>query len=344
MAPGAEILRQLIREYGPALHLPTGDNLVAAHIADQTHLAKGTILSILNGNTARINKNTRTKLASFFNTVAEPKIQSTWLSSNSLGEFNSKRAYSGSIPLPIPPDYHKKLKTIEQWICGVHVVYRYSLDPIDTGHVAREVIYVWNNGSFLEFSMSFINQVGGVDAPVFFFRGPVLLVGRSIALIGTNIGPANTAEREHDRVRVIVIDHDNGGDDTYHCKIGLMTTTRPRRDHAPCTASVIFIRVQWEAVFDDLAKSATVIQPLDEIINNDFGVKHAALIKLFLDNRPRGYKLESEIGQYDAPLGGDPERVLRLDTERFATYIRRMLADVISDDAIRVPFKKNWHS
>jgi hypothetical protein len=100
MPPGEEILRCLISEYGLALQLPTGDNLVAAHIAKEALLAKGTILSILNGSTARINESTRTKLATFFNGVAVPPIQPVWLSSNSVDEFNSKRASSGLIPCP----------------------------------------------------------------------------------------------------------------------------------------------------------------------------------------------------------------------------------------------------
>jgi hypothetical protein len=39
-----------------------------------------------------------------------------------------------------------------------------------------------------------------------------------------------------------------------------------------------------------------------------------------------------------------PERVLRLDTERFATHMRHILAQVISNDAICAPFKQNWVS
>src|SRR5258706_67720 len=109
MVPGEEILRHLIGEYGPALHLPTGDNLIAAHIAKEARLAKGTLLSVLNGSTARINESTRTKLATFFNRVAVPPIQPNWLSSNSLHEFNSKRASSGLIPLTVPTDHYQKV-------------------------------------------------------------------------------------------------------------------------------------------------------------------------------------------------------------------------------------------
>lgn len=348
MDTAEEILRTLIEEYGPALHLPAGDNQIAAYIAQETGLAQGTLLGLLNGSTKRMNQNTRTKLATFFNRAAVPPIQPLQLSSGSLAEFNSKRTGSGVIPLEIPADYYKKVRAVEKWICGFHIVYRYSLDLIDTGDVAREVLHIWNNGKSLEFKMSFINQIGTDRTPVFYFKGPVLLVGRSVILFGTNIG-ANTAEREQDRVRVIVIDHDNAGEDTHDCKIGLMTSTRPRRDHAPCTASTILIRAQWlieDSAIGEFVKTTTVIRPLDDTIKSDFGGANGPLIRLFLDNRPHGYqgKLDPELEPYIIAAGPDPERVLRLDTERFATRMRRVLAHVMSNDEICAPFKENWLS
>lgn len=342
MTPAQAILRTLIQEYGPALHLPAGDNQTAAYIAQETGLAQGTLLGLLNGSTKRMNENTRTKIALFFNRVAVPEIQARQLSSGSLAEFNSKR--SGVIPFTIPADYPGKVRAVENWLCGVHIVYRYSLDLVDTGDIAREVLEIWNNGKYLEFRMSFINPIGSGPTPVFFFRGPVLLVGRSVMLFGTNIG-AHTAEREHDRIRVIVIDHDNAGGDTHDCKIGLMTSTRPRRDHAPCTACTILIRTQWtveETEIDELVRTTTVIRPLDVTITSDFGAPHGHLIRLFLDNRPHGTPLDPELEPYLVAAEREPERVLRLDTERFATRMRRVLANVMSNDEICVPFKKNW--
>src|SRR6516165_11546190 len=99
------ILRLLISEYGAALRLPTGDNQIAAHIAQETGLAQGTLLGILNGSTARINENTRKKLADFFNRVAVPHIQPVWLSISSVAEFKARRAESSVIPLTMPTDY-----------------------------------------------------------------------------------------------------------------------------------------------------------------------------------------------------------------------------------------------
>jgi hypothetical protein len=158
-----------------------------------------------------------------------------------------------------------------------------------------------------------------------------------------NVEP-KTAQREYDRARVIVIDHDNGGGDTQDCKIGLMTTTRPRRDHAPCTASTILLRAQWkvpQASLDKLMVSATVIRSLDETIESDFGTAHGGLIRLFLDNRPAGYPLEPELAAYAKPVPR-PDRVLRLDTDRFATHMRHILMDAVANDAICAPFKENW--
>ena len=130
MGPAHAILRSLIQEWGHALHLPASDNQIAAYIAQETGLAQGTILGLLNGSTQRMNENTRTKLAIFFNRVAVPAIQPRQLSSASLAEFTSKR--SSVIPLMIPADYHKKVRAVENWLCGIHIVYRYSLDLIDT--------------------------------------------------------------------------------------------------------------------------------------------------------------------------------------------------------------------
>ena len=337
------ILRLLIGEYGVALRLPTVDNQLAAHIAQETGLAQGTLLGILNGSTTRINENTRRKLADFFNRAAVPHIQPVWLSSPSVAEFKARRAESGVIPLTMPPDYRSQVATLQNWLCGVHVAYRYSLDFIDTGDVAREIVYIWNNDSVLQFRMSFVNPSGGDIGPVHYYEGPVLLVGRTAVLIGTNVEP-KTAQREYDRARVIVIDHDNGGGDTHNCKIGLMTSTRPRRDHAPCTASTILLRVQWkvtQALLDKLMVGATVIRSLEETIEKDFGKAHAAIVKLFLDNRPNGYPVEPELEPH-VKAGPRPERVLRLDTERFATHMRHILTDVVANNAMRAPFKENW--
>jgi hypothetical protein len=191
--------------------------------------------------------------------------------------------------------------------------------------------------------MSFVNPSGGDVGPVHFYEGSVLLVGRTAALIGTNVEP-KTAQREYDRARIIVIDHDNGGGDTHDCKIGLMTSTRQRRDHAPCTASTILLRAKWNvtpAMVDKLMVSATVIRPLDETIEKDFGKAHAAIIKLFLDNRPNGYAVEPELEAH-VKSTPRPERVLRLDTERFATHMRHIMTDVMANNAVSAPFKENW--
>lgn len=337
------IVRLLISEYGVALRLPTGDNQLAAHIAQETGLAQGTLLGILNGSTARINENTRRKLADFFNRVAVPHIQPVWLSSLSIEEFKAQRAESSVIPLTMPTDYRTMAAKLQNWLCGVHIAYRYSLDFIDTGDVAREVVYIWNNDSVLQFRMSFVNPSGGHIGPVHYYEGPVLLVGRTAVLIGMNVEP-KTGQREYDRARTIVIDHDNGGGDTQDCKIGLMTSTRPRRDHAPCTASTILLRTQWkatQALLDMLTVSATTIRPLDETIEKDFGRAHGAHIKLFLDNRPLGCAVEPELEPY-VKRGPRPERVLRLDTDQFATHMRHILMDVMANDTICAPFKENW--
>jgi hypothetical protein len=344
MGPAEAILRHLISEYGAPLQLPVGDNQIAAHISEHTKLAQGTVLGILKGTTERLNENTRNRLATFFNQKAVPQIQPVWFLSSSLQEFNLKRAGSSVIPLTMATDYNQNAAAMENWLCGVHIVYRYSLDFITTGEVAREVVHIWHNGAFLQFKMSFINRSGGNDGPIFYFEGPVLLVGRSAVLFGTNIGPINDREREYDRARVIMIDHDNAGEDTRDCKIGLMTSTRPRRDNAPCAASTIFIRTQWNAEpqLEDLARTATVIRSLDTTINDDFGVGNGPLVKLFLDNRPNGCKLEAEMQPYENFFGREPERILRLDTDRFATTMHQILSEIISNNEICAPFKKNW--
>ena len=86
-----QVLRQLISEYGTALHLPSGDNSIAAHMAKEIGLAKGTILGILNGSTERLSENTKNKLATFFNSVAVPKIHPAWLSSRSLAWISTAK-------------------------------------------------------------------------------------------------------------------------------------------------------------------------------------------------------------------------------------------------------------
>jgi hypothetical protein len=342
------ILLLLIGEYGVALRLPAGNNQIAAHIAEQTGLAQGTLLAILNGNTRRINDNTRRKLAGFFNRIAVPEIQPVWLLSPSIEKFEAQRTealrtQSSVIPLTMPADYRPMAAVLQNWLCGVHIAYRYSLDFIDTGDVAREVVHIWNDGAVLQFRMSFINPSGGEIGPIHHHEGPVLLVGRTAVLIGMNVEP-KTSQHEYDRARIIFIDHDHGGGDTQDCKIGLMTSTRPRRDNAPCTASTILLRTQWkvtEPQLEALIDSATVIRSLDETIEKDFGKTHAAYIKVFLDNRPTGYPIEPELKPY-VKSGPRPERVLRLDTERFATNMRHILTEVVADDAICAPFKKNW--
>src|SRR5260370_20960292 len=109
----------------------------------------------------------------------------------------------------MPMDYRSQAASLQNWLCGVHIAYRYSLDFIDTGDVAREVVHIWNNDSILQFRMSFVNPSGRDIGPVHYYEGPVLLVGRTAVLIGVNVEP-KTAQREYDRARIIVIDHHNG--------------------------------------------------------------------------------------------------------------------------------------
>ena len=104
------------------------------------------------------------------------------------------------------------------------------------------------------------------------------------------------------------------------------------------------LRAKWnvtQALMDRLMVSATVIRSLDETIEKDFGAAHAAIIKLFLDNRPNGYSVEPDLALHAKPAPR-PERVLRLDTERFATHMRHILTDVATNNAISAPFKENW--
>ena len=81
---------------------------------------------------------------------------------------------------------------------------------------------------------------------------------------------------------------------------------------------------------------------MDDTINSDFGSANGPFVKLFLDNRPHGCDLGAEMAPYVNLFRREPERVLRLDTERFATTMRRILAEIISNDEIYAPFKKNW--
>jgi hypothetical protein len=47
--------------------------------------------------------------------------------------------------------------------------------------------------------------------------------------------------------------------------------------------------------------------------------------------------------QYAPPfLGREPERVLRLDTERFASTMHLRLPEILANDDICAPFKENW--
>jgi len=87
-------------------------------------------------------------------------------------------------------------------------------------------------------------------------------------------------------------------------------------------------------------RTATVVRSLDATIDADFGNSHGPLIKLFLDNRPLGCAVEPEMEPY--VYVRQPDRVLRLDTERFATHMRPILNQVVSNETIIAPFKKNW--
>ncbi len=174
--PGAkpaitQVLRALIEEYGAELNLPAGDNAIARRIAEQAAIAHGTVLGILNGTPQRIAVNTGKKLAEFFNRVAIPKLQGEWFSSTSLDDFNHKRGAAGFIAVRVPPGYTQLVATVEDWLCGVHIAYRYSLDSIDTGDVATEVVQIWRTGATLMFRMSFVPHSGRSDEFDLLLRG-----------------------------------------------------------------------------------------------------------------------------------------------------------------------------
>ena len=301
------------------------------------------MLGILNGTPQRIAANTGNRLAEFFNRVAIPPLRGEWFSSTSIEDFNAKRAGAGLVAIRVPPDYSRLISTVEDWLCGVHIAYRYSLEPIDTGDVAREVVKIWRAGPSLIHKMSFVPHARRNNDPVLFFEGPIILVGRTAMLVGTNI---DQQSRDRERARVIMLDHGDGDKDMIDCKISLLTSTRPRQDFAPCTASTILIRSRCsdaEDRFDDLVQSATTIRTLEETISEDFGLAHGPLIRAFLDNRPLGCLKEAELQVYEfhVPEGGY-DRVLRINTERFARNMKRVVADAMSNDAISAPFKPNW--
>ncbi len=338
-----QILRSLIEEYGPALHLPAGDNAIARYIAEEARIAPGTVLGILNKTPQRIAANTGNRLAEFFNRVAIPPLRGEWFSSTSIEDFNAKRSGAGLVAIRVPSDYGRLISTVEDWLCGVHIAYRYSLDSIDTGDVAREVVKVWRTGPALMHKMSFVPHARRNSDPVLFFEGPVILVGRTAMLIGTNI---DQQSRDRERARVLMLDHGDGDKDMADCKIGLLTSTRPRQDFAPCTASTLLIRSKWSGAedrFEDLVQSATTIRPLEETIGEDFGLAHSPLVRAFLDNRPLGCSKEPELQVYESHVpDGGYDRVLRINTERFARNMKRVLAGAMSDNAISAPFKPNW--
>ncbi len=341
--PITQILRALIDEYGSALHLPATDNAKAKSIAEQSKIAQGTVLAILNGTPHRIASNTSKRLAEFFNRVAIPELRGEWFSSASLKDFNDKRYGAGAVAVRVPPDYPQLVSTVEDWLCGVHIAYRYSLDSIDTGDAAREVVRVWREGSTLMHRMSFIRHSRRGNDPMFYFEGPVILIGRTAVLMGTNIGQET---RDRDRARVIMLDHGDGDRDTKDCKLGLMTSTRPRQDFTPCTACTLLIRAGWDTTsvgFEELALSATTIGPLADVIKEDFGHAHEGLLRVFLDNRPSGCRREPELAAYEPliPEGGH-DRVLRINTDRFTRNMKRVLADAMGNDDICAPYKPNW--
>jgi hypothetical protein len=341
----AQILRTLIEEYGSALHLPAGNNAIAKQISGEARIAHGTVLAILNGTPQRIAVNTGNRLAEFFNRAAIPRLRGEWFSSTSLEDFNTKRGAAGAVAIKVPPDHQRLIGVVEHWLCGVHIVYRYSLDSIHTGDVSREVLQIRREGAGLTHKMSFVPRAGQDKDPIYYFEGPVILAGRTATLLGMNIGKP-TQDRTFDRVRMMIFDHDDANGGTHNCKIGIMTSTRPRVDYAPCTASTFMIRAQWETgqvSFDDLVKSATTIRPLNDTIREDFGSKHGAPVRAFLDNRPSGTQREPELQEYEMRVPeGSYDRVLRIDTARFSLHMPLILADVMNDDAICAPFKPNW--
>ena len=337
-----QILRALIDEYGAGLNLPAGDNAIARRISEQASIAHGTVLGILNGTPQRIAANTGIRLAEFFNRVAIPKLRGEWLSSTSLDDFNNKRGAAGFVAVKVPANYPQLVATVEHWLCGVHIAYRYSLDSIDTGDIATEVVQIWRQGATLQFRMSFLPYSGKDDNSIYFFEGPVILIGRTALLLGTNAG---LQSRDRDRARVIMLDHGDGDRDTVDCKLGLMTSTRPRQDLAPCTASLLMIRAKWNTsqALEDLVRTATTIRPLHDTIRDDFGSAHETLIRVFLDNRPSGCPKEPELQAYEAPIPEDSfDRVLRINTERFARNMKRIVATALSDDSVCAPYKTNW--
>ena len=234
------------------------------------------------------------------------------------------------------------MASVEHWLCGVHIAYRYSLDSIDTGDIATEVVQVWRAGATLQFRMSFVPYSGRGDNSIYFFEGPVILIGRTALLLGTTAGQPS---RDRDRARAIVLDHGDGDRDTVDCKLGLMTSTRPRQDLAPCSASLLMIRAKWDTTqaLEDLVRTGTTIRPLHEAVRDDFGPAHEVLIRAFLDNRPLGCQKEPDLQMYETPIPeGSHDRVLRINTDRFNRNMKRIFASALADDSVCAPYKPNW--
>ena len=230
------------------------------------------------------------------------------------------------------PGLSTKVGKLKTWLCGTYVTYRYGFDLKSIDEVVREVIHIKLEGASLKFTMTFLERSPEGARGPHVFEGYVLPVGESLLLLGLNFG-----EVKHDRGRCIFFRNEGKRE----CKIGIMSGTRLEDNLSPCAACIVLVRTQSAVEHDKLKDFMHVITKtggFDEIVLDDFGVRHRDALRAFLDNRPLGVPKDEDLMVFEAKRS-DIDPVLRLDLSQFNQEMRKILRNVFADDTINSSFK-----
>jgi hypothetical protein len=206
------------------------------------------------------------------------------------------------------PGHAGRAKRVKTFLPGVYVTYRYAFESEAKRLVSREVLHIQDDLSFL---MSFHHQVDQKGQTALTFRGKVLPLGESLFFAGVSV-----EQPVLDRGRSIFV-YNEVEPGICDAKLGILTGTRLKDDHGPCTAVTLILRVDPDIAsgrIGDFIQNVTLNDHFSSIMEGDFGKdKHRInWLKSCLSNRQKG-------------------TTLRVNQKRFSERMRRELPAIKND-------------
>lgn len=336
----------LLDQFRGVKDIPAKTGLRAMETASKAagcKISASTWRNIRNGETTG-SLETKRELAKLFR-AAVPDFRPEWFDLPTMELFQA--AVSGAHPntytvsLVVPTLSEPVAQSLNHWLPGLYICYRYSFEQNPEPHVAREVLRIWraDDGQH-KFELHYVIGSGRPGGDTSTVRGFVVALGRTVMMVGVS----------GYRGRVIFwhFDHPDYDEGDRWCRFGLTATATGRGDRAPVAACTIFLKLEkdipdWRWLCSKDSRVIGVL-PIGEIMATDFPGRSPR--SQAFENRHISYWIATFLE--NTPLKntqyGVPETILHLNVERFRVRMEGIRQKLIADESVNAPFKSGWEA